>query len=569
MTRSPTASLRRWGMHGLRVAAFVAIVLLIRDRHRALVAASAAKGSPPIPLTNVRQFFPAVASLEKSATISGGFDATDADGARLGTVLETAPASDPAIGFSGSSNLLIALDTKGLIAGLDVISSGDTPEHVARVKNDPKFLRGFIGLTLDEAARRTNVDAVSGATLTSDAMAEGLRRRLGGALSASLKFPAPPTVSDVRALFPEAEEVESDAGDSAVIRVRGPAHAALGWVLRTSPAADNTIGYQGPTDALVGFDPTGHVVGLAIHKSYDTDQYVGYVRDDDEFRNLFNGKSVESLAGLDLQAAGVEGVSGATMTSMAIARGLVLAAKGKLVHDRAARQPPSRLRGFALADFGTLAVIIAGLVIGFTNLRGNGAVRVGFQLLVLGYLGLINGALLSQAQLVGWAQSGLPAGAWSLILLTAAALLMPITTRRNIYCAHLCPHGALQQLALRIARPHRTIPRPWRTAAALIPAGLLIFCLIVALTHWSFNLANIEPFDAYVFRIAGWGTLAVAVVGAGVSLVVPMAYCRYGCPTGALLNYLRANARSGRLTRRDLLAASCVALAVLFWWIGK
>ena len=293
---------------------------------------------------------------KKSATTSGGFDATDADGARLGTVLETAPASNSAIGFSGSSNLLIALDTRGLIVGLDVLSSGDTPEHVARVKSDPKFMRGFVGLTLDEAARRTNVDAVSGATLTSDAMAEGLRRRLGGALTASLKFPAPPTVGDVRALFPDAEEVEPDAGDPAVVRVRGPAHAALGWVLRTSPAADNTIGYQGPTDALVGFDPTGHVVGLAIHKSFDTDQYVGYVRDDDEFRKLFNGKSVESLAGLDLQAAGVEGVSGATMTSMAVARGLVLAAKGKLVHDRGrpATAAVANCAVLRLADVGTL-----------------------------------------------------------------------------------------------------------------------------------------------------------------------------------------------------------------------
>ena len=307
MKHSLAASMRRWGVHGLRVAAFVAIVLLVRARHRAVVTAGSEAGPPTIPLTHVQRFFPAATALEKSATIAEGFDVTDVDGARLGSVLETAPASDSTIGFSGSTNLLIALDGRGRIVVLDVLASGDTPEHVARVTHDPKFLQSFVGLTLDEAARRTEVDAVSGATLTSFAMAQGLRRRLGGAVGASLKFPKPLTVGDVRSLFPQAEEIEIDPGDPAVVRVRGPGHAALGWVLRSSPAADNTIGYQGPTDALVGFDPAGRVVGLAIHKSYDTDQYVGYVRDDEEFRKLFNGKSVEALAGVDLQAAGVEG----------------------------------------------------------------------------------------------------------------------------------------------------------------------------------------------------------------------------------------------------------------------
>ena len=569
MKHSLAASMWRWGVHGLRVAAFVAIVLLVRARHHAFVAAGTEAGPPPIPLAHVQRLFPTATALGKSATIADGFDVTDVDGAHLGSILETAPASDTTIGFSGSTNLLIALDGQGRIVGLDVLSSGDTPEHVARVKHDPKFLQSFVGLTLDEAAHRADVDAVSGATLTSFAMAEGLRRRLGGAINTSLKFPEPLTVRDVRSLFPQAEEIESDPGDPSVVRVRGPGHAALGWVLRTAPAADNTIGYQGPTDALVGFDPAGRVVGLAIHKSYDTDQYVGYVRDGEDFRKLFDGKSVEALAGLDLQAAGVEGVSGATMTSMAVAQGLVLAAKGKLAHDRRLPSVPSHSLGLALADVGTLAVVLAGLLIGMTNLRGIGPVRVGFQLLVLCYLGLVNGALLSQAQLVGWAQAGVPAGAWSLILLTAAAVIMPIATRRNLYCSHLCPHGALQQLALRFARPQRSIPRPWRTALSLLPAGLLVFCLLVSLLHWPFNLANIEPFDAYVFRIAGWGTLIVAAVGGIAALFVPMAYCRYGCPTGSLLNYLRFNARSDRLTRRDLIAAACLALAVSLYWTGK
>ena len=60
--------------------------------------------------------------------------------------------------------------------------------------------------------------------------------------------------------------------------------------------------------------------------SYDNEPYVGYVRDDRYFLRLFNDQTLEALANRSLQDQQVEGVSGATMTSQAMAEGLVLAA---------------------------------------------------------------------------------------------------------------------------------------------------------------------------------------------------------------------------------------------------
>jgi hypothetical protein len=87
--------------------------------------------------------------------------------------------------------------------------------------------------------------------------------------------------------------------------------------------------------------------------------------------------------------------------------------------------------------------------------------------------------------------------------------------------------------------------------------------VFVAVSNLPFNLVNIEPFDAYSWRAAAWPTTAVAIVGLIASLFVPMAYCRYGCPTGAVLEYLRRHGRSDRLTRADWFAAACLAAAVL------
>ena len=46
----------------------------------------------------------------------------------------------------------------------------------------------------------------------------------------------------------------------------------------------------------------------------------------------------------------------------------------------------------------------------------------------------------------------------------------------------------------------------------------------------------------------------------GATLLIPLAYCKYGCPTGALFHFLRKTGASNRFLIRDLLAgAPCLA----------
>jgi polyferredoxin len=100
----------------------------------------------------------------------------------------------------------------------------------------------------------------------------------------------------------------------------------------------------------------------------------------------------------------------------------------------------------------------------------------------------------------------------------------------------------------------------------LLPGVLLAWCVAVAMLHLPFSLVDIEPFDAWVWRIAGWATITIAVVGLAASLFVPMAYCRYGCPTGAMLEFLRFNAHSDRWSPRDWTALALVTFAFAVWW---
>jgi polyferredoxin len=217
-------------------------------------------------------------------------------------------------------------------------------------------------------------------------------------------------------------------------------------------------------------------------------------------------------------------------------------------------------------DIGLGLIIACGIGLAFMGTHGRPWLRRGFQILVIAYIGFINGDLLAQSLMVGWLQAGVP---WQLapgvVLLLAAALVVPWSTGKPLYCQQLCPHGAAQELL------HRIAPRRWRISIRgdidrglrWVAPGLLGVVIAATLLLLPIDLAHLEPFDAYVIRSAGWATIAIAIIGLVASLFVPMAYCHYGCPTGALLNFVRAHGRADRFGRRDFAGLILLGIAVL------
>jgi Na+-translocating ferredoxin:NAD+ oxidoreductase RnfG subunit len=563
-------TLRAHAAHAARLAVVAALVWLVHAEHRAFLARQTGADLASLPVDRIRRHLPEAAAIAGDANaIAGGRDLLDAAGERVGTIFKTSPAGDAAIGFSGPTDLLVVCDADQRVAGVEILSSRDTRDHVAAIERDSRYLAAFRGKSLDdlEALATGKVDAVAGSTLTCLAIAEALSLRLGGSAAGS-RFAATPTLEDLQKIFPDAVAIEPDAGDPAVIRVQAADRIPLGWALRTSPAADRVIGYQGPTDAVIGFDTAGKVAGVAVLATFDNEPYVGYVRDDRAFRRVYRGMTIEELAGLDPAATGVEGVSGATMTSQAVAEGIVRAVRAHAAAPATGRSWIASLRrDLDGPRLGALGIIAAAIVTAFTRARGTWFGRLALPLAVIAYLGFGAGALLSQAQLWGWAQAGVPRGAVVLAALAAAAVLLPATTRKNVYCSHLCAHGAAQQVLVRFAKPKRSVPASLRPWLAALPWALLALAILTALLHLPLNLVDLEPFDAYLPAVAGTAALAIFAVGLVASAFYPMAYCRHACPTGALLDHLRLNSRSDCFTWRDALMLACLAAAILaHWW---
>lgn len=377
---------------------------------------------------------------------------------------------------------------------------------------------------------------------------------------------APITVDEVRAIFPDAAALWPDEGERAGMFVHDSRGGELGYVLRTSPHTDAIIGYRGWTDTLVAFDPARRVAGVRIRSSQDTRTHVQDVRDDRYFMKLWNGKPWDEVARVTPEEAGIEGVSGATMTSMAVAEAITRRLRAADAAAAVKPPPPS----WRLRDTGLALVVLAASVLAFSKIaRGRKWLRRGFQLFVIVYVGFLTGDLLAQSLVAGWAQSGTPwRSAPGLVLLLAAALVVPWVSGKPLYCHQICPHGAAQELLHTIAprRWRMSLPRGLDAGLRWLPPLLLGFVVIVTILGLAFDLAEIEPFDAYIVKSAGLATIAIAVAGLIASLFLPMAYCHYGCPTGALLNFVRAHGRIDKFGRRDIAAALLVTLAAVLSW---
>ncbi len=560
-------SLRNWGVHLIRIAMLLGILLVMRMQHDRLMAISKSKSLASMELSQVIDFFPRAAKWGEAES-HGGLQILSSNGETLGYAIQTAPDSDRFLGFSGPTNCLVAFDTNDQIVGINILASDDTRDHVELIRRSSSFFHFWEGMSWSEAAASQGTDGVAGATLTSLAIVQGIQQRLG-AVEVATKFPKPLELGDVTKFFPKASRIEKDASISSLWHVYDDTSKVCGAILRTSPAADEIIGYQGPTESRVAFSLDGTIIGIAIAASFDNEPYVGYVKGEASFERMLKQFSMSQWSKLDIKEAGIEGVSGATMTSMAVAQGLIAAASKYEADQTKQNTSANEHSVFGLwRHLSTIGIIAIGLGIGLTSLRGRNSVRIAFQVLVIVYLGFVNGDLLSMAMFAGWAQNGVPLqNALGLVVLTLAALALPIIARSNIYCSHLCPHGAVQQLLPR--RWKRKTPLPsWLIKALIwIRPALIAWVILVSLLQLRFSLVDIEPFDAYSWRSAAWPTVLVAIVGIVASLRVPMAYCRYGCGTGAILQFLRRNSRSDRLTRADWFASVCLALSLFLYFL--
>ena len=315
-------------------------------------------------------------------------------------------------------------------------------------------------------------------------------------------------------------------------------------------------------DGLIVFDADDKVVGVSIRHSYDTPSHVEDVTLDLLFMESWNGRTWDEIAAItDLAAANIYGVSGATRTSEALAE--------SVSYRLRVGTGESATRKFRLRwqDAVLVLVLSGGCLFAFVKSERIQKFRLVFSIFTIVVFGFLLGDLLAQSLLVGWMESRIP---WEdtpgLVLLAAAMFVIPLFSAQPVYCQFICPHGNLQRLLMKI-RPAKWMLKPsvdLKWVGRLVPCFLLLLVLVISFFRLPIDLAGIEAFDAYLIRSAGIATLLVFAIGLLVSFFIPMAYCKYGCPTGLLLEFIRKRSGKNSFQLRDAVGLIFLIAAILF-----
>ncbi len=346
--------------------------------------------------------------IETEPDGNGMWRVVDGQNNVVALVARTLPAAKEVVGYRGPTEASIVFDSDLNIVSVGLLDSADTEEHVNAVVNDEGFFAQFEGWPWGGPPEDAAVDGVSGATLTSLALAEGVLARIGGARP-SLVFGEPLSTEEIRDWYADAFAVDDDGGD-----VRNAKGDSIGRVLRSGPHSDAIIGYQGPTELLMKLSPSNQVESIRIRRSFDNEPYVDYVRVEAGFWKKFEGKSLSELGDFDPQEAGIEGVSGATMTSLAVADTIVAAAKAADNELTAKPESPTRWwesMRWTRADAATIMMLLAAATFSRLGWFRVHALRRFWLLAVTLVIGLWAGNLISMALVAGWSAEGV---AWRL-----------------------------------------------------------------------------------------------------------------------------------------------------------
>ena len=318
------------------------------------------------------------------------------------------------------------------------------------------------------------------------------------------------------------------------------------FVVNTKPLAKDVQGYGGPVPLKIHIKD-GRVAAVEAEPNAESPDFFNRAK---TLLNHWQNKSVDEAL-----AEEVDAVSGATFSSRAIIanmqRGLAYAQKhGQWGEDGsvgAADTSASHIVGSEDGSVGALetsappivaliAVLLGAVVPLFYNNRRLHLVQLAVNVVVLG---LWTGTFVSYTLFLrifsgGVSLSAIGALAASLLMLIVA-LIYPLAGRSGHYCANICPFGSAQELAGKLSRRKlRITPRVLKLLSVLrnLLWGVLMALLLTGTcTAW----IDYELFTAFLYSSASVWVTVLAALFLVLSVWVPRPYCRFVCPTGALV----------------------------------
>lgn len=300
-------------------------------------------------------------------------------------------------------------------------------------------------------------------------------------------------------------------------------------IINSESLAKDVVGFAGRTPIKL-YIKDGVVVKV---EALENDETLSFFRKVTKSGLLdrWNGVEIDKAAAVE-----VDDVTGATYSSRAVTQNVERA-----IAYATSVEPQGRglFEGLELKSIIGLLVILSGVVFSLLRVKSKRAEAVQLALNVA-VLGFWCGSFLSMAQVVSWMSNGINLASMSLaVVLLLVVIIMPLVGRKATYCHIHCPLGSAQRLISFAPIPKFKIPHKLGKVLNRL-RYIILFALLV--TMWlgvGFELMDYELFTAFLLGSAS----NVVLIGAGVflflSLFIDRPYCRFICPTGAMITIMQ------------------------------
>lgn len=294
-------------------------------------------------------------------------------------------------------------------------------------------------------------------------------------------------------------------------------------VINTVVLGKDVIGYNGVTP-------------IELHEKDGIIKEVEFL-DNIESPNFFELLIEKELAakweGMQLSEAAnanIDVVSGATISSNAIIKNVQLAAQ-----YGADVPPQAQALKVNWKNLIGILVVIMGAIITLTRTK-NKRLIVAQMILNVAVLGIWCGSFLSLTAFTSWAANGINLSISTVtVALLFVAILMPLFGRRGSYCHMHCPMGSAQELMGMLPVKRLKINPKANKILNKLRYYILMVLLLLMWCGVGFNLMNYEIFSAFIIQAASTVIFIFARLFLILSIFIPRPYCRFICPTGALL----------------------------------
>ncbi|MFH1380273.1 MAG: 4Fe-4S binding protein [bacterium] len=292
------------------------------------------------------------------------------------------------------------------------------------------------------------------------------------------------------------------------------------------PAGD-VWGYAGPINLLVSLSAQGEMRHVSLLESQETPAYIIGLN---SWLERYSRNEISALTGATVTIDAIQRI--ANKTKIRINNEIL---KNKVNPEGLGRTYPAvnMVTDYRLY----LMVLLLGLSV-WSYLTQGKTVRRGVLILNMLFFGFVMNLLITLVN-AGNISVGRMPGIDSMFWLIFAGIVLAISVLfGQVFCGYICPFGALQEIFswFNLAKaPHRDIEKRARYIKYMILAGALCMFWISGEAGWiSFNPMN------YMFSLSSHMGIMI-IIFTGIILISSLFFvrfwCRYFCPTGALLSF--------------------------------